>query len=291
MEKISFGFENPLKSRFGEEFFKNLPKDPGVYTFLDSKGFPLYIGKADNLKRRLMSYGSAKPGQAAEHILEMIEHAEDLRWEIHGDGELAMKRETELIRSVRPRYNIALNWDVNYLYLGMRIAERIKGSETVDVEFRLSHLPIGEGFTSYGCFRHRGKTKLGFTALLRLLFAAYCPRERFQIPAKICRSSPPYRYRTRLPEEVVEPLESLLSGDDFSILRILLDRLLEREALPKQLYIPLQRDIGTVKEFFQYGPKDTRELACRLKKRPGSLVSQDEMDRLISREFKSSLKA
>lgn len=288
MSKISFSFENPLKSRLGDEFFKALPKDAGVYTFVDSRGRPLYIGKADNLRRRLMSYRAAKPGLAADHILEMIEHAVNVKFEIHDDGSSALRRESELIRAVKPPYNVALKWDVSYLYLGFRSHERPGERGWSDVEFRLSHIDIKEAFESFGCFRHRGKVKAGYSALLRLFFAAYCPRERFLLPAKICRTSPPYQYTTKLPNEVLEPLESFLAGRDLELLPLLFARLMERPNLPKQLYIPLQRDIVAVKEFFAFGPQDTRRLASRAKSRTGR-IDQVTMDRLIIHDFQKSL--
>ena len=38
------------------DFLKDLPKEPGIYKFLDEKKIPLYIGKAKNVKNRVPSY-------------------------------------------------------------------------------------------------------------------------------------------------------------------------------------------------------------------------------------------
>ena len=209
---ISFSFENPLKERFGENFFRDLPKDPGVYTFIDAKGQPLYIGKANNLKA-------------------------DMK---------------------------------------------------VGVEFRLSHIVVKDGFTTFGCFRHRGKAKASYSALMRLCFAAFCPRERFQIPSKICRSSPAYRYSTELPYEATEHIENYLAGRNNDVLRYLLDTLLARENFPKPLYLPMQRDLETLKEFYVYGPQDTAKLAKRLRLKTG-IVPQDVIDTHVSTQFFAGL--
>lgn len=279
---ISFGFENPLKVRFGENFFKELPKDPGVYTFLDQKGRPLYIGKANNLKARLMSYQAAKPGAAPDHILEMIEHAVDLKLELRESGEDALRREEELIRSVRPPYNVAMNYDVSYLYVAFK---RLANGR---VEFRLSNIEVEEDFKVFGCFRHRGKAKAAYSALMRLLFAAFCPRERFQIPSKISRSSPAYTYTTDVSAEVLAHIENYLAGRNNELLRHLVKSLLARENFPKPLYLPMQRDLEILKEFYKYGPQDTAKLAKRLRLRRG-LVSQEAMDRVVSRDFEKQL--
>jgi len=285
---ISFGFENPLKARFGESFFKELPKDPGVYTFVDAKGKPLYIGKANNLKQRLMSYQAAKPGQTADHILEMIEHAHDLKFELKSNGEDALRREEELIRSVRPPYNVALNYDVSYLYIAFK-ADRDNGkSESAKIEFRLSHVEVEEGFKTFGCFRHRGKAKAAYSALMRLLFAAFCERERFQLPSKICRSSPAYRFTTEIPREALAHVEAYLAGRSPQLLKFLVERLLAKENFPKPLYLPMQRDLETLKAFYEYGPLDTARLARKLKIKSG-LVPQERVDSIVQKEYLKDL--
>ncbi len=282
IKDISFGFENPLKMKFGESFFKELPKDPGVYTFVDQKGRPLYIGKANNLKARLMSYQAAKPGQAPDHILEMIEHAHDLKFELRTCGEDALRREEELIRSVRPPYNVALNYDVSYLY----IAFKQTGTKT---EFRLSHMEVKEGFKTFGCFRHRGKAKAAYSALMRLLYAAFCERERFQLPSKICRSSPAYRFTTDISDEALEYVENYLAGRNNDLLKFLVTTLLAKENVPKTLYLPMQRDIEILKEFYAHGPQDTARLARKLRIKSG-VVPQERVDAIVTRDYLAAIK-
>jgi hypothetical protein len=283
ISNISFSFENPLKTRLGDSFFQKIPKDPGVYTFIDAKGRPLYIGKANNLKQRLMSYQAAKPGQTPDHILEMIEHAHDLKFELRTDGDDALRREEELIRSVRPPYNVALNYDVSYLYIALKA-----DAKTNQVEFRLSHMEVKEGFKTYGCFRHRGKAKAAYSALMRLLYAAFCERERFQLPSKICRSSPAYRFTVGVDPEALKHVESYLAGRTNDLLRFLVDALLAKENLPKPLYLPMQRDLEILKEFYRYGPQDTARLAKRLRLKSG-LVPQQRIDAVVSREYLATL--
>lgn len=297
MNRLSLSYENPLRVRFGEDYFKRIPRDPGVYVFLDARGEPLYIGKADCLRKRLMSYQAAKPGRVQDHILEMIELARGIRWELHESGERALQRESELIRAVRPPFNIAGAFSAPSLFWGVRFGSLGKsrpsgapssGGGLVPVDFRLSHAEIGDGHTTYGCFQARGKTKAGYSALLRLLFVSVCERERYHLPARICRSSPPYVYRAQLPSAWREPLEWFLEGEDRRLLHLITHRLLEKTNVPAMLYAPLQRDLNTLKEFFEVGPEATRRVArlTGLRRRP---VSQARMERFYAEQLKSNI--
>ena len=57
-EKISTESPYPIPVLEAEikGFIKEIPKSPGVYKFLDSSGYPLYIGKAKLLNKRVASY-------------------------------------------------------------------------------------------------------------------------------------------------------------------------------------------------------------------------------------------
>ncbi|MCS7047185.1 MAG: GIY-YIG nuclease family protein [Gemmataceae bacterium] len=80
------------------------PRKPGVYGMLDDFGELLYVGKAKQLRVRLLSYFRpqsrwAKPGRLLRQVREIV-------WEICPDEFAALLREQELIRRWRPRYNV-----------------------------------------------------------------------------------------------------------------------------------------------------------------------------------------
>ncbi len=259
MANLSFSFENPLRVRFGDEFFQSLPQEPGVYFFLDEEGQPLYIGKAESLRRRLSSYRAVKPGNAPEHVLEMIELAREIIWEKQPDGATALRREGELIRTVRPPFNIAGTEPIEFLYCGIKtLSEKTDAIDAID--FRLSHREFEKGFSTYGCFLHRGKTKAGFSALLRLLFVATCMKDRMHLPARLCRTSPLYIQRAEIPRHWRKPLHDFLSGKSLELLSLMTKTLLEKENIPPHLYAPLQRDLRTAKEFFVAGPETSAKI-------------------------------
>lgn len=274
----SFSYANPLKKRFGDEYFRSLPSIPGVYFFMGEGGAHLYIGKAADLKKRLASYLRAKPGRAADHTLEMLELAREIRIERHASGDEALAREAELIRAIRPPFNIAGTDPVPYLYVGIRTS----GDE---VDFRLTHRRelFAGGFKWYGCYKNRGRVKAGYSALLRLFFAANCRRPRFHFPAEICRASPPYLYSTKLPSIWHELLGRFLAGQDDRLLERVMASLLENENIPPFMYPGIQSDIEIVKEFYWRGPRETLLVGQALGLRRGALITHRRMDDFIAR--------
>src|SRR4051812_48482478 len=105
--KDSFSYRNPLIDRFGEQYFKDLPKVPGVYFMLDVTGSILYIGKAKCLRSRLRQYAGFKPGNAPERLLELVENVARIEWNEHETEKQALARESELLHAIRPPFNIA----------------------------------------------------------------------------------------------------------------------------------------------------------------------------------------
>lgn len=97
---------------------KNLPTGPGVYRMTDAAGKPLYVGKAKNLRNRVTSY-SRGHGQP-ERIRLMVSQTVDLEIvSTHTEVE-ALLLESNLIKQLKPRYNILLRDDKSYPYILLR---------------------------------------------------------------------------------------------------------------------------------------------------------------------------
>ncbi|MGL5097027.1 MAG: GIY-YIG nuclease family protein, partial [Planctomycetia bacterium] len=80
------------------------PKTPGVYAMLDPKGAVLYVGKAKRLRYRLLSYfHTAKQDAKARRI---VKRTASVVWEQCPDEFGALLRELELIRRIRPPFNV-----------------------------------------------------------------------------------------------------------------------------------------------------------------------------------------
>lgn len=80
------------------------PRCPGVYGMIDHRGRIIYVGKAKNLRTRLLSYFRVQSRNPKAGRI--IQRTRLLVWEQTGDEFAALLRELELIQTLRPRFNV-----------------------------------------------------------------------------------------------------------------------------------------------------------------------------------------
>ena len=120
-EKLSLEKASSKKKQFPslqfelEAFLTDLTTRPGVYRMIDANDIVIYIGKAKNLKNRVSSY-FRKSGQTPKTTVMVSQIAQIEIVITHTESE-ALLLENNLIKTLKPRYNILLRDDKSYPYI------------------------------------------------------------------------------------------------------------------------------------------------------------------------------
>lgn len=97
---------------------KRLPGKPGVYRMYGASGEVLYVGKARNLKNRVGNY--ARLGGHTQRIARMIQLTRAMEFVVTETETEALLLEANLIKKLKPRFNILLRDDKSFPYILIR---------------------------------------------------------------------------------------------------------------------------------------------------------------------------
>ena len=96
-------------------YAKLAPSSPGVYRMIDAKGDVLYVGKAKNIRKRVAAY--ARPTGYDPRIERMVAATASLEFVSTATETEALLLEANLIKRLRPRFNVLLRDDKSFPYI------------------------------------------------------------------------------------------------------------------------------------------------------------------------------
>lgn len=159
------------------EYLKTLPNSPGVYRMMSASGDVLYVGKAKNLKKRVVAY--TQPLRLDNRLMRMVSDTRSMEFiTTHTEAE-ALLLESNLIKKLRPRFNIVLRDDKSFPYIlitGDHDYPQIKkhrGARSVSGEF-------------FGPFASAGAVNRTINALQRAFLLRSCSDNVFANRSRPC---------------------------------------------------------------------------------------------------------
>jgi excinuclease ABC subunit C len=193
------------------DIVKRLPNGPGVYRMMDAKGTVLYVGKARSLKKRVQSYARLNTQPARIHRVIMATAAMEFvstRTETE-----ALLLEANLIKRLRPRFNVLLRDDKSFPYI------LITGDHPAPQLAKHRGARSRKG-TYFGPFASAGAVGRTINALERAFLLRSCSDAVFESRTRPCllfqikRCSGPCTREISLEDygELVEEAKDFLSG-------------------------------------------------------------------------------
>jgi excinuclease ABC subunit C len=104
------------------EAARHAPSAPGVYRMIGAGGDVLYVGKAKNLKKRILAY--ARPAGLVSRIARMVAVTASIEFVSTATETEALLLEANLIKRLRPRFNVLLRDDKSFPYILITAGER-----------------------------------------------------------------------------------------------------------------------------------------------------------------------
>ena len=98
-----------------ENINKKIPKLPGIYKFINQQNKIIYVGKSKNLHNRVRSYFNKS--QKNRKVLNMVNEINQISYIISENEHDALLLENNLIKEIKPKYNILLRDDKTFPYI------------------------------------------------------------------------------------------------------------------------------------------------------------------------------
>jgi excinuclease ABC subunit C len=170
--------EAPDRGFDTKAFLKQLTERPGVYRMMDSAAQVLYVGKARNLKKRVSSY--FRQSGLAPKTEALVARIHTIEVTVTGSETEALLLEQNLIKSLRPPYNILLRDDKSYPYIYLSSHQ-----DYPSLTFRRGRTKKAKG-TWFGPFPSSGAVKESLNVLQKVFRIRNCSESFFRNRARPC---------------------------------------------------------------------------------------------------------
>jgi hypothetical protein len=263
--------------KFGSELIAQLPTTPAVYLFKGESGEVLYVGKAKNIRRRLSSYRHASRRNVHRKMRRLVREASSVEVRHQDSEQAALLIENELIRTLRPTFNVEGAFSFLYPAVGLGRVER------TTVLCFTTHIDAWNeiGLRWFGCFRSRTRAKEAFDALAELLSWMGHIEKRSALPSyPRIRGSRLVGLR-QLPAELSVALAAMFAGESNDALKQIARLLLEKPRARRDAK-QVQANIEILAEFYEQDIVALRDAMLSCGQQPG-FVQQAERDALFIR--------
>ena len=203
---------------------RSLSSKPGVYRMINSGGEVLYVGKANNLKKRVKTYTA--PTKISHRITRMVSETHSMEIVTTHTEVEALLLESNLIKRLKPKYNVLLRDDKSFPYIFISDHE----SWPMLVKHRGSQAKEGN---YYGPFASAGAVNRSINALQRAFMVRNCTDNTFknrnrpclQYQIKRCAAPCVNLISKTDYAELVSQAKNFLSGDSISVQKTLATRM------------------------------------------------------------------
>lgn len=158
-------------------FVRTLPSKPGVYRMQDVEGEVLYVGKARNLKNRVQNY--TRMGGHTNRIARMISRTANMEFIITKSDVEALLLETNLIKKLKPPFNVLMRDDKSFPYILIRRdhdfpqIQKHRGARNIEGDY-------------FGPFASAGSVNRTLNTLQRAFLLRTCTDSVFESRSRPC---------------------------------------------------------------------------------------------------------
>ena len=158
------------------DFARSLPNAPGVYRMMNAAGDVLYVGKARSLKKRVTTY--TQPAKLPFRIQRMVYETRSMEFVRTRSEVEALLLESNLIKRLKPRYNVSLRDDKSFPYIEL--------SSSHEFPRLAKHRGSRADGTYYGPFASAGAVDRTIVALQRAFLIRSCADTVFSTRSRPC---------------------------------------------------------------------------------------------------------